>query len=815
MDHFLSMNNLEPFYISMNKAQRVNACAGNRYYYHHKDLQMRPGTTTIPGRKCYVMTDVDYYLDMNRLLRGDPVIIYTFVPLEPMGKTADGVYTTTTGDLVKTNINGGAEYKHPLWNYECDSVMVHHALFSVMYLVEQLQVSRDRRIVFFNPIRTIYGPVGRLINSQRLERRPLSFGPFAFTRFFEKGECYYSLGKLSEYHTCTVKSQLFSTALIRSNETRDPHIGQIERIFNYGKVDNGVEAASLYFDAYKRCPELFDKLPPLITGCVDQHTYQAVTPLVTEDGKSSMRALWPGYVNNTYSPAKSYNNDKACIAGRIDEPRNKEKKLPPIYYKFMTEFLEFLVPHDVQSTLTPLNFDEMYDKFDRPTQRRQLAAVEHYLQMKNPVVSSFQKPEAYPKITPPRNISTLPMDHNFVLGQFTNSFMSVLKATHWYAFGKTPKVISYTLHSKTMSHRGHDTSWAVPSDFEKLDGSLSSVLRDLYTGALCRAFHPRYHPEISRLMSKERNVRAFTKEGVAYDTGSTVLSGSSDTSQLGSISNAFVTYCALRYHHDAINAWNSLGIYGGDDGVTFDLSPNSLMLAGAKFGMSIKAEVVKRGDPVPFLGRIYVDPWTGPESIVDVMRQYRKMHLTATPKVVPASVVLFRKGLGLWITDAQTPLISHMCMAITRVYGDLSRHKYFELSKVDRSYWLRYASPDQFPAPKDRSTMMDIIANNMGIDDIALTDLIAKFMAVQTEEELLSIPMLHVPDVVQIDAQVGTTIKRVNKYNNIPANVRKNAKLKVQLCRFVQKGQECKYGDRCVYSHLKTPVVAKHKRSAN
>jgi len=802
MEHFVHKINRSPFSVSMSRAQRLHSMQGTRFYHTAKDIQMSPSYQSPTTNNVILMTDVDYYVDMRRELRGLPVLLYTFVPTTPAGSTSDGVYCTHRDDTVETVINGGSRYRHPLWDYDTDHLVVDHLFYSIMYLVEQVRISDDRRIVFLNPIRKVYGPFARMLPGKRLARRKLNHDGVAFSRFTKTEDgttkCFYSIAKIGEFQACTIQSNTFSTAFIRTAECKEPNLGQVERVFNHAKVPNPLDSAALFYDAYKRAPNIFGEAPVIITPCVDNHTYQAVGPFVTEDGRPSMRALWPGYCGNTFSPAKSFNNDKACIAGRIDEPRNKEPKVPPAYYVYFKEFTEFLVPSTSAGTLAPLNYDTMASKFSRPTQKALIEQIKTTMLMTPPRVNSFQKAEAYAKIVHPRNISTLPMDHNFTLGQFMYPFMeSFLKTSHWYAFGRTPRQISELLHDKAQH-----SSYAVPTDADKLDGSVRALLRDLFLACLLRAYPSAYHDLIRQLENQERHIIASTSNGVKYDTGDTILSGSTITSVLGSVINAFLNYCALRHHYNPTRAYESLGVYGGDDGVTFDLPPNTLMRTVAKFGMSFKAEAIDKGNPVPFLGRIYLDPWTTVESVCDVLRQFRKLHLTATPKVVPSWLVLHRKATGLITTDTNTPIITAWARAVLRIVTPIApKHRQYAATLVDRPYWSKFESDVQFIAPTDNDYAISIVCDNLDTTPAEIERVETIFNKASKLEDLFVENVFHTEMKVLIDAIVGSELVRAQPRVTIPELVKAKSKLKIDLCRFIAASQPCKFGDKCKFSH--------------
>lgn len=788
MRHFITKIGCEQFSTSMSKEERKMATGGNRFYLHAKDLQMAKKKSKFEKHHVETMTDVDYYINMPGHLWGQRVLLYTFVPKRVAGSTVEGMYATLLDGQVVTVVNGGAQYQHPLWNYDSDHFMIDRWWGSVMYLVEQVNVTDDRRVIFLNPIRTVYGPLGWLIPGKRLERRNDIHDGIAISRYLkttgEETTMMYSMARAGEFGSAVMSSDAFHSSLTRVSLSKAPHLSDVERMFNAFKVENPIYAASVFLDVYKSQQKALTARPPIQTGAVDMHSYQATGPLTTEDGTPSMRAIWPGFTKCAFAPVRSLNNDQACLDGRIIEPKNKRPTLPPITYTYVAEFVKFLVPDNVAHTLAPEDFEYMWDKFKRPSQRSLITATENSMDIDEVKVRSFQKAEAYPKITAPRNISTLPADHNLQLGQFMFPFMEhILKETHWYAFGKHPNVMSQIVYEKSL-----DTSYVVTTDANKMDGSISGIFRDILVAAFCRAFAPVYSVAITRLENKERHVKASTALGLKYDTDETILSGSIITSVLGSLTNAFINYTALRYHHMPAESWRRMGLYGGDDGITFDLPATSLKRAAARYGMAFDADVVMQGMPLPFLGRLFIDPWTSGQNIADVLRQLRKLHLTATPKNVKADLVLHRKASGILVTDPQTPFLSIWAQAVIRLTAGVVSDKRYHQTAVDSPYWAKFEHP--FPPPTDQQYVYGLVAEqlNMSMTELAIIE--CKFRSAEKLEDLYLVDIVHTDLKVTVDAVRGGELLRAQPRKKIPQIVEENAKLPHPMGM-------CKYGVDC------------------
>jgi hypothetical protein len=769
---------------------------------------MRYQRDRVPGDSVILITDVDYYLDMPGLMGlGKPIIIYTFSPEEVAGSTDDGVYCTNLDDTVTVTINGGAQYRHGLWNYDTDHIMVHHRWWSYVYLVEQIRVSNTRRIVFLNPVKRLPRLLAEILPGRGLGRKRFNTSGVVQNRFVKGrdtgSEVWYSLAFPGQHEACNVSSSAYHATRIRLMENKDPHLSDVERYFNTYKVDNPLFSASLFYHIYKRYPNALDVsldlgITPIV---VDRHTYQPTEGLASEDGRPTMRAIWPGY-GTAFSPAKSNNSDKACLQGRVEEPRNKRRQIPDFYNAYIREFVEMLVPDGTKCA--PWSFEQIWDHLKRPTQRHQLTTADYNSDAKV-TVKSFQKREAYPKATHPRNISTLPMAHNFTLGQFTIPFKDiVLKNVHWYAFGKHPKKFSDILHSKAVVADN-----AVTTDFDKLDGSIHPVFRDIFVAAMLRAFPAQYHDEIRKREKAERSAKGYTAFGIQYDVMDSVTSGSSDTSILGTLTNVFIMYTTYRQTWGPADSWANLGLYGGDDGVSFDVSIEHVMRVSANFGMSCRADTVLRGHPITFLGRVFTDLWTSPGSMADVQRQMRKIHLTATPTTVPDWLVLYRKAIGYLVTDPNTPLLAEWCQAVVRIVQPMNPegHKMYKLTEGDQPYWSTFESP--YYEVDDLEYCAGYIANSLGLTTDELQRYRDGFITATSIEDLYKVDIFRYDSKFNISVCHRGEVIAAQPRTTIPENVENNLQYTLAVCRFARRNAKCPY-EKCKFSHF---VPKNSKRS--
>jgi hypothetical protein len=786
------------------------------------------------------MTDVDYYTNILDYLGDRDLVLYTFVPQKVAGMTTDAVYSPNPDNSITMCYNGGASYTHSLWDFDSDHCIVDHWWGSSLYLIEQREISSDRRLIYFNLIRRVYGPFAWFLSGHRLSKRRFSYGNYAYMKII-KGQqtdmsVYHSFARISSHSSVEVSDSCLQTIAIRVAAAKEPQISDIERILRASDHPEAPFAASVLFDIIKNSPTFLKDIQAgsKTSQCVKEpEMYQTLGPLVTEDAKSSCRKITCPLLNSGVHPGRSYNNDEACIAGRQAAVKNPVTKYPPFFYQCISEYLERLIPADKVHSLAPTDFDTQYKQFDRPSQRGILNSLKHIFYYDSIwKVKAFQKAEIYAKVTDPRNISTLPMDHNFRLGQFTTVLSKeIFKPQPWYAFGKHPTEITSRLQETVR-----DQTKVYPTDISRCDGSTGYIHYCLTAATYMRAFGAEYHSELTKLMQKEAFAQGVTSFGVKYDVDYNTLTGSSMTSIRNSNINAFINYVALRNSLSPDEAYQQLGLFGGDDGIAINIDPGVLTKTFAKMGILIKLESVNKGQPVPFLGRIYLDPWTTNESIVDIKRQLRRLHLTTSPESVPTHVIMHRRAAGYRITDPDTPFIKEWCSWVERVYPfptpkELERSKAFE--RNDTPYWSKFERPYPRITSEDLAIGVALKELDVTVDkyDRYKNDLSKADEQLSTMDNFFGasiavdipatingnvvLPLKPRPvhqQQVKDNANIKTkasvlpkTRSKPNPFNPAPKPTTSRAKLVkhvvIRKCRFAELEQPCPYGKACLFQH--------------
>nr|UQB76060.1 RNA-dependent RNA polymerase [Flumine noda-like virus 1] len=255
------------------------------------------------------------------------------------------------------------------------------------------------------------------------------------------------------------------------------------------------------------------------------------------------------------------------------------------------------------------------------------------------------------------------------------------------------------------------------TDLSRFDGRVSKILRALESMFMMRWVHRDYAADLAELLASQRGQRAKTRFGVKFDTGDSRLSGSPETAAFNTVDDAFMAYKALRKtkvkgeYLTPLEAWNKLGIYGGDDGVTADVDPKAYVAACASVGQKLEIVESPRGsDTVTFLSRLYSRAvWYGsPNSTCDVRRQLAKLHTCASlPPSVSAMQKLREKMTGFFLTDRNTPIIGALATLVVEKFGAS------DLSLGIANYFSSHPAHSQYPNEDEAGWMVAKIESEL------------------------------------------------------------------------------------------------------
>jgi len=667
---------LKTYHYQYSNANAKRNCDGLRVHYWTKDAAVHPRLVDVTQDHMPVLVDVDQYLDMHAFLNNNPfnpVAIYTLQPKTVARNDLEYSFTFDRNNNCHNSIQGGAKFVQKIWNYQEDNIYTWTASYNAgfrarSYNVVRKRISNDRELVYLVPVAEWSGLLNLLLfhlfyEGQALGRYVVYDAATGMNILRVQGDDGLAISiadpgsynatsalanELDNLHTVAQLSSLPITAAQAKQHLASSNPADVIAAVKY------VRSAKL---AAK--PTVTTAFPPRNVVPTNESVRQYTVDTNTDHTeKKTLTPFMQPFVHECYTTARTKADESYGLSERVTKIAVPELPLTPFLVQVIGEFAEHLIP--VAHVLHPTPYDEVWERQNRPTQRRLITAAEFDISAK-PITTTFIKAEAYPEPKPARNISTIPTLTKITYSQYVYALTEgVLYQQDWYAFGRNPDDIATRVAE--ICQRSDEIAL---TDFSRFDGRVSNVLRHVEKTVLMRAFHTSYHEDLIELHDKQYNCKGFAAQGTVYQTLYSRLSGSPETAAANSIDNAFVAYLEKRLarsdgvQHTPLAAWKTLGIYGGDDGLSSGVDKDCLMRAARMVGASIKYDAVRRGETgITFLARKYSpDVWHGArDNMLDLPRQLSKFH--ATPNL-PSNVTPFdklvQKTMSFGFTDRDTP----------------------------------------------------------------------------------------------------------------------------------------------------------------
>lgn len=499
------------YFIQKSAADVRHNRRGCRTYHWGKDFSVDYESFNPLPDDMLCIVDVDMYLQMNKLLSQEfrPVLLTTFQP-SALAKSA-GEYTFTFNSHNEVNyvVSGGAAYSHKVWNYGSDVVVAKNTTWYGkhiyhVYNVDRRQMDGHHQLILLTPIKRIvsyFFDVSRWISGSHLDYLKVveTHQGSTFTRLnvITPDGCQRSTGKPDEFVVATISAKDDDTlaCMARSGKT-DIVIATIKTVI----PDVDQTSASILAEYHKmKTGRVPDYVFPVSESVF---RFQHSPREYDSDAKSCLIPFMSPVILGCYAPDRCLQNDKAAIQGRVTSVTpSSDIKVTSRMLIYMQEFVDFLIPD--QNKGHPVDYDEVRDKQFRPAQRAILDRASDVAQsVVDQPIQSFQKSEAYEKITDPRIISTVPGVNKLNYSRFIYSFTLVLRATPWYAFALTPSAIA----SRVTKLCTNTAVRLFLTDLSRFDGRVSVVLRTLEQMAMIRYFSVQYHKELNELMADRKSV---------------------------------------------------------------------------------------------------------------------------------------------------------------------------------------------------------------------------------------------------------------------------------------------------------------------
>lgn len=659
----------EPYLASMAAMDSNEGCDGTRLFYGMKDLSVPYRNDPVKDNHAIIMVDVDYYADMSKWLQfGQPILMYTFVPTQAAYSNKDDDFAYRLIDnKVEFKVSGGASYSHELWDYSCDKLSVTNKDGTLTtFLVEQRNVPGDpfHRFVVITPEARVAMPWHLYLEEvhQPIQRwKPLVEG---INVLYNPIGDELSIGENGDWHSVQMSGALYKAIKTRVEAKSSAiQVADVERMMNAHKHPSAVVDAPFI---YKVIGATLRANVINTNGAVN---YLPVGSLATEDGQQSGGiGATPVVSQPARFPARAVGSDEATVRGRIDKVRNEKE--PPVFIKhYANEFVQLVVPEKLAGTGAPKTVAEVVEHQNKPAQRARFNMIAATLSTADSnKLKSFVKVEPYASINDPRNITTMSPETTTLLSGYTLAMKEqVLKKHEWFGAGLTPAEQVERLRKLAQRNK----NWLC-TDYSRLDGSVSKFLQTCIVMAVYLRWAAQPHRgDLRSALLKVFVQKGFTSHGVPFKPGYGTRSGSPQTTDGNTLICAFVVYVAYRMMgRTPKEAWDSLGLYYGDDGASAadEGLAEALEKAAELLGLKLKCDMVERGKPVPYLGRFFVDPCTSEDSFQDPVRTLSKIHTTASRELTPAQAMV-NKALGYLATDSKTPVIGAWARQILRITG--------------------------------------------------------------------------------------------------------------------------------------------------
>jgi len=764
------------WFYQCSKSDQRNQRLGSRDYYWAKDLAAAPAAFMPQGGDLVAMVDVDQYVEMNDFCYDNfrPVILYTFQPSTVSRSTGEYSFTFDQDGEVEYMVSGGASYKHPVWNYNTDTIVVRKKFLGIVYAVATFNVDKrgmdeDHQLVLLTPLCKWWGLPALLacfLVGKSLDRLNPVVGSFLRLERHTKEGVSISTGRVGEHVACEIPS------------ATDSYLASIARTSKVGltlpqvksRLPGESDGSAILYEYH--LAKLAQRWPIVFPVESYSRSYQFNPTEYDPEAKQSLVSFMKPLLDGAFYPALTESNNRQAIVGRIEKVKNTTL-LDQFMIKCVNEFVGLTLCQS-SGNLVPYEPEMVYELQNRPSQRRILREAECMRPKR--VAKSFMKREAYQKISDPRIITTINGVDKMDYSQFMYALADVVKRHDWYAFGKTPYDVSVR-----VCHVLSKAKTAVNTDFSRMDGHVSDVLRYLEKQIVLSAFKPEYSETIVDLMRSQimlhGTMDSVRGDVVHYEQGLARASGSPETSIFNSIDNAFIAYLAFRmsrdefgHYYDPRVAYSLLGIYGGDDGLTADIKSSVYVSAAKRCGQVLTAEVVERHTfGICFLSRKYgPDVWSGDlASMCDLPRTLSKFHVTTNlPSHITDIMKLVDKSYAYWLTDEFTPIIGPFVSTVKQLAG-----RNYQFKNISNNWNAHYEKDVQY-VNEPRDWYSDQAVRDLPEYDSAR--LIQWLLSVTCLRDLLDPPDLHerIEPITVLPVVVDGDIRYPSPSPSIPSRPR-------------------------------------------
>jgi hypothetical protein len=695
---------------------------GVTYLIDPVDIGGRTSTAQCDGAKILGLVDVDYYVDMSRVLTGQHAMVYTFCPLKSSDHGSGGAaYHFESNELVFM-ANSGYEARHSLWNYGADYCTVKGWFYDHVYRVISVDMGHDRVLRFMCHVATYSSVLRHLrLTTYRhfLRRHVFNFGNItAFQYWDHVGGLRVAIGRcgqsghgfeMSHDHYTMLCSQArikgalslhnikVATGLEMAWELEDVIGRLVESNAVLDTVQRGHLCASVVESPGAEPPKKeASKACDGSTGC-DLHGKDFKYLTKGSSGEPVVKLNTGLQVVGEQTTAKAPVRTKAtlvdAVAARVtkcseeanallDQSKLSKASVRNVIYKGVMALLR---PFLGGAELIALKDADIVDRV-RPIYKEKVAvALQQQLSMCPELRATrpFVKSEAHAEVKDPRVITPL---HDVVqahMYRYAYVVQDLLHACAWFAFGRPTKDVSD--HIGNMSRDALSRGFVCyETDYSRYDGHFTAPVRQAEFDVYRKLFGRTCKGHLSELFKGTFDIKLT---GAKARSGAARCSGAPDTCLMNSLVNmAIMRHFCEQAGLGAAHA-EKYCVVGGDDGLLF--APpgldKDLNRCAAEFGFVLKVVVRSQKDAFSFLGRWFM--WADTVSMGDPARILPKMNVIRATNPVDRYPRLVLKLESLLMNDPNTPVLSGLIRARLAEARKEARGR---VAQEDDAYWSRF-----------------------------------------------------------------------------------------------------------------------------
>nr|APG76184.1 hypothetical protein 1 [Beihai noda-like virus 3] len=691
---------VRPYFVGMSKSDQRRGLSGSRQWYWAKDTKIENRRDPSRPNDMIYMGDVDYYIDMPYFLNTtfNPILLYTHVPEEAAAESDDTAYHFDESGKLVVRVRGGGQYSHHIWDYACDSLVAKEHFWGIpigttSYAVERRQVGHSRQLVLLTPIKR-WGILSAWLANFAIEGHELKrFDPVVKTRTgdtFIRFQVHGPNGLL--WTTSRPNSTLCATVPARDDDAvaTAARLGsatlQLPTVVSWLGKDTRHASAVLTDYHRNAVPRPLPTVYPVEESI---RSYQFEPAKYDPEARPKLQPFMSPLVNGAFAPDNTSSSERRCVEGRINALKKPEPKPIKFVDECMREFADLVVGDAV---LEPVCVETVLEKQTGHAQKLSLTRAFVSGKYTKPILKCFVKAEAYAGPKDPRNISQYNDKDKLEMAQFALALAAHCKQFPWYAPGKTPLEIA-TRVSEICKH----SDFVNVSDYTRMDGTISHYLRQVERVVCMKAF-THHAASLNELLKRNVNNTGILPFGTTFKQESSHGSGCSATSVFQTLRASFTSYLGYRrLGRVPSDAFASIGIHLGDDGVDGDLTIAAHQWAAKKVGLVLESAVVPNGERgVNFLSRYYSsEVWYGRlDSMCDVKRQLSKLHTTVRlPENVSPAHKLVEKCRGYAATDSSTPVLGQFVSSALSFTPEESYRRSLGVA----SWWSKFKDSEQYP----------------------------------------------------------------------------------------------------------------------